>query len=54
MRSGISDLKDEKNSMRSSDEDTTNILNDFFAAVFTRGRDSVTCRGDRGKMIHFF
>ena len=41
MRSGIGDLKDENNIMRSSDEDKSNILNDFFAAVFTREGDSV-------------
>ena len=34
IRSG--DLKDEYNIMRSSDEDKSNVLNDFFAAVFTR------------------
>ena len=41
MRSGIGDLKDENNIMRSSDEDKSNILNDFFAAVFTREGDSI-------------
>ena len=41
MRSGISDLKDENSIMRSSDDDKSNILNDFFTAVFTREGDSV-------------
>ena len=41
MRSGIGDLKDESNIMHSSDDDKSNILNDIFAAVFTREGDSV-------------
>ena len=41
MRSGIGEMKDENNIMRSSDEDKSNILNDFFPAVFTREGESV-------------
>ena len=44
MRSGNGDLKDESNIMHSSDEDKSNILNDFFSAVFTREGDSVIRR----------
>lgn len=41
LRSGISDLKDENGDMRSSDVDKANILNNFFASVFTKEGDSV-------------
>ena len=40
MRSGISDLKDENGTMCSSDADKANILNNFFASVFTKEGDS--------------
>ena len=35
-RSGVSDLKNENGDLVSSDGDKANILNDFFASVFTR------------------
>ena len=41
MRSGISDLKDENGDLPSSDVDKANILNNFFASVFTKEGDSV-------------
>ena len=40
MRSGISDLKDENGTMCSGDADKANILNNFFASVFTKEGDS--------------
>ena len=40
MRSGISDLKDENGTLCSSDADKANILNNFFASVFTKEGDS--------------
>ena len=41
MKSGISDIKNENGEMRSSDVDKANILNNFFASVFTKEGDSV-------------
>ena len=40
MRSGISELKDENGTMCSRDADKANILNNFFASVFTKEGDS--------------